>query len=169
MVPRWGDVERVPTGWEDLRVSTPVVDWAAVVPVKGGPLAKSRLALPRAARSGLADAFARDTVAALRTADPRMPVLVVTSDPAVSQWVAVDGGRLVPDPGLGLDAAVEAGCRAGAACGAHSRNTIATESRVVTCLRSSRVNASLHGFRSLQETQQLPCASLMVGDDLVEV
>ena len=38
--------------------------------------------------------------------------------------------------------------------GGHSRNTIAPESMVVTCLRSSRINASLHGFRSLQETQQ---------------
>ena len=38
--------------------------------------------------------------------------------------------------------------------GGHSRNTIATESKVVTCLRSSRISASLHGFRSLQATQQ---------------
>ena len=30
---------------------------------------------------------------------------------------------------------------------------IATESKVVNCLRSSRISASLHGFRSLQETQ----------------
>lgn len=94
------------------------VDWAAVVPVKGGPLAKSRLHLPRAARAALADAFARDTVAALRAAVPGMPVLVVTSDAAVRAWVPVAGAELVLDPGLGLDAAVAAGCRAAAGLGA---------------------------------------------------
>ena len=86
-----------------------VAQWAAVVPVKGGPQAKSRLALPGAARSDLANAFARDTVAAVIEALEGMPVLVVTSDPAVSSWVATGGARLVPDPGLGLDAAVAAG------------------------------------------------------------
>lgn len=94
------------------------VDWAAVVPVKGGPLAKSRLHLPRAARAALADAFARDTVTALRAAVGGMPVLVVTSDAAVSAWVPSAGAELVPDPGLGLDAAVAAGCRAAAGLGA---------------------------------------------------
>lgn len=96
----------------------PQPEWAAVVPVKGGPLAKSRLALPRADRLRLADAFARDTVAALQAAGSRMPVLVVTSDPAVRSWVTTDGARLVPDPGLGLDAAVAAGCRAATSLGA---------------------------------------------------
>ncbi|HSO65015.1 MAG TPA: 2-phospho-L-lactate guanylyltransferase [Ornithinibacter sp.] len=96
----------------------PVVDWAAVVPVKGGPLAKSRLHLPRSARAALADAFARDTVAALVGAAPAMPVLVVTSDAAVSAWVPPTGAGLVADPGLGLDAAVAAGCRAAAGLGA---------------------------------------------------
>lgn len=95
-----------------------VPQWAAVVPVKGGPLAKSRLALPDAARSDLANAFARDTVAALLEAIEGMPVLVVTSDPTVSSWVAAAGARLVPDPGLGLDAAVAAGCRVAAGDGA---------------------------------------------------
>lgn len=99
-----------------MRDSPP--EWAAVVPVKGGPLAKSRLAMPRADRLRLADAFARDTVAALQAATPGMPVLVVSSDPAVSRWVATDGARLVADPGLGLDAAVAAGCRVAASLGA---------------------------------------------------
>ena len=94
------------------------VDWAAVVPVKGGPLAKSRLHLPPAARAALADAFARDTVTALRAAERGMPVLVVTSDAAVSAWVPSAGAELVRDPGLGLDAAVAAGCRAAAGLGA---------------------------------------------------
>ncbi|GAA4395533.1 hypothetical protein GCM10023153_17610 [Ornithinibacter aureus] len=95
-----------------------VPQWAAVVPVKGGPQAKSRLALPGAARSDLANAFARDTVAAVIEALEGMPVLVVTSDPAATSWVATGGARLVPDPGLGLDAAVAAGCRVAAGDGA---------------------------------------------------
>jgi 2-phospho-L-lactate guanylyltransferase len=114
----WGDVERGASSWEDRGVRAPELDWAAVVPVKGGPLAKSRLHLPRAARSALADAFARDTVAALRTAEPGMPVLVVSSDPDVSTWAPQFGAALVADPAHGLDAAVVAGCRAAAALGA---------------------------------------------------
>ena len=96
----------------------PEVDWAAVVPVKGGPLAKSRLDLPRTTRAALADAFARDTVAALADAVPGMPVLVVSPDPGVAAWVADAGHHLVPDPGTGLDGAVAAGCRVAASLGA---------------------------------------------------
>jgi 2-phospho-L-lactate guanylyltransferase len=138
-------------------VREPRVEWAAVVPVKGGPLAKSRLALPRAPRSGLADAFARDTVAALRTADPRMPVLVVTSDPAVSQWVASDGARLVPDPGLGLDAAVAAGCRAAAACGVHRIAVVLGDH---PALRPEEVSAALEAA-----TRHPACVVPDAGDD----
>jgi len=92
--------------------------WAAVVPVKGGPLAKSRLALPRAVRAALATAFARDTVTALREADRGMPVLVVTGDPDVASWAPTHGAEVVPDPGSGLDAAVTAGVAAAAGRGA---------------------------------------------------
>jgi len=90
-------------------VRAPGQDWAVVVPVKGGPLAKSRLHLPRVARAALADAFARDTVAALAAGMPGAPVLVVTSDPDVARWAVAGGHRVVPDPGAGLDAAVAAG------------------------------------------------------------
>jgi 2-phospho-L-lactate/phosphoenolpyruvate guanylyltransferase len=92
--------------------------WAVVVPVKGGPLAKSRLDLPRAARAALADAFARDTVAALVAGMPGAPVLVVSADPDVAAWVREAGHRLVADPGAGLDAAVAAGVDAAGASGA---------------------------------------------------
>ena len=86
--------------------------WAAVVPVKGGPLAKSRLRLPRPVRADLAEAFARDTVAAVAGSLPGMPVLVVTADPGVAGWVGLEGHAVVPDAGHGLDAAVAAGARA---------------------------------------------------------
>ncbi|WP_205859476.1 2-phospho-L-lactate guanylyltransferase [Phycicoccus flavus] len=82
---------------------------AVVVPVKGGPLAKSRLALPHEHRTALADAFARDTVAAVREGLPYAPVLVVTADPLVALWAQEAGCRAVMDPGGGLDAAVAAG------------------------------------------------------------
>ncbi len=96
----------------------PGPDWAAVVPVKGGPLAKSRLDLPHEARAALADAFARDTVAALAAGMPGAPVLVVTSDPDVARWVVAAGHLVVADPGAGLDAAVAAGVDAARDLGA---------------------------------------------------
>ena len=86
--------------------------WAVVVPVKGGSSAKSRLADP--ARPALATAFALDTImAALATVGVER-VVVVTSDPVVATVVrALDPGDrvvdLVPDPGVGLDAAARAG------------------------------------------------------------
>jgi len=92
--------------------------WAVVVPVKGGPLGKSRLHLPRVTRAELADAFARDTVAALTAGMPDAPVLVVTSDPDVARWVRADGHVVVPDPRAGLDAAVAAAVDAARAAGA---------------------------------------------------
>jgi 2-phospho-L-lactate guanylyltransferase len=89
-----------------------------VVPVKGGPLAKSRLALPRTVRSALADAFARDTVEALQRGRPGMAVLVVTSAAEVRTWATAAGCRVVADPGAGLDAAVAAGAAAAGDAGA---------------------------------------------------
>ena len=86
--------------------------WAVVVPVKGGSSAKSRLADP--SRPALATAFALDTImAALATVGVER-VVVVTSDPVVATLVrALDPGHrvvdLVPDPGVGLDAAARAG------------------------------------------------------------
>ncbi len=91
---------------------------AVVVPVKGGPLAKSRLALPRGVRLALAEAFARDTVAAAAAGLPGALVLVVTDDPVVQAWVRDAGQQAVTDPGGGLDAAVAAGLAAAAARGA---------------------------------------------------
>ncbi len=96
----------------------PEQDWAVVVPVKGGPLAKSRLHLPRQARAALADAFARDTVDALAAGMPGARVLVVTSDPAVAEWVTAAGHFVVADPGSGLDGAVAAGVAAALELGA---------------------------------------------------
>ncbi|MBM6400481.1 2-phospho-L-lactate guanylyltransferase [Phycicoccus sonneratiae] len=93
-------------------------DHALVVPVKGGPLAKSRLDLPEGTRRAFAEAFARDTLAAAATALPDAVVLVVTSDRGVRLGVTADGFRVVDDPGEGLDPAVAAGFAAAVALGA---------------------------------------------------
>ena len=107
--------------------------WQAVLPVKGGPTAKSRLrhdiertavaaawegteigyagggALSRA----LGTAIARDTVTATVACPSIAEVIVVTADPAVRQWVG-DGAKVVLEtrPGAGLLAAVADGLAA---------------------------------------------------------
>ncbi|GGL41213.1 2-phospho-L-lactate guanylyltransferase [Phycicoccus endophyticus] len=91
---------------------------AVVVPVKGGPLAKSRLELARSVRLALAEAFARDTLEAAAAALPDALLLVVTDDPHVGLWAGESGYRVVGDPGEGLDAAVAEGLRAACTDGA---------------------------------------------------
>ena len=121
----------------------PAQAWAAVVPVKGGPLAKSRLRLPRATRADLADAFARDTVAAMAGAMEGMPVLVVTGDPDVMGWVALAGHEVVLDAGAGLDAAVAAGVRA---AGARGADRVAVVLGDHPALRPLDVRTALHAM-----------------------
>ena len=76
-------------------------EWTIVIPVKGTDAAKSRLGATRE----LARAIAQDTVdAALQVA----PVIVVTAAAPTD----FPGTRVVPDPGLGLAAAVGAGIAA---------------------------------------------------------
>ncbi|HEY7720032.1 MAG TPA: 2-phospho-L-lactate guanylyltransferase [Pedococcus sp.] len=84
--------------------------WRLVVPVKGGAAAKSRLHPPAGVpRRALALALATDCLRAACTALPPARVTVVTSDADVAAVVAALGSVVVPDPGEGLDAAVEAG------------------------------------------------------------
>ena len=119
---------------------SPGQDWAVVVPVKGGPLAKSRLHLPRDARAALADAFARDTVDALAAGMPGAGVVVVTSDAAVARWVTGAGHAVVADPGSGLDGAVAAGVAAARDLGA-SRVAVVLGDH--PALRAEEVRAAL--------------------------
>lgn len=79
-----------------------------VIPVKGGAGAKSRLGGDATFRAALARAMALDTIeAALEVAS----VIVVTSDDLAADLAAVGVG-VVPDPGEGLNAAIEAGLEA---------------------------------------------------------
>ena len=91
--------------------------WHVVVPVKGGPSAKSRL------RHSLDDgavvaAVAHDTLdVAARVVGPRR-VVVVTSEPAETAYARSSGLTVVTDPGTGLDDACAAGVAAAHAAGA---------------------------------------------------
>jgi len=94
------------------RVRPPVTPstWRVVVPVKGGPDAKSRLRAPDGVdRLVLARALALDTVAAVAAAVGPQQVVVVTSDDEVAAAVAELGAHTEPDPGGGLNAAIRAG------------------------------------------------------------
>jgi 2-phospho-L-lactate guanylyltransferase len=85
-------------------------DWHLVVPVKGGAAAKSRLHPPRGvAREDLALALASDCLTACSAGMPAGRLLVVTSDERAAEVARHVGAGVVPDPGRGLNAAVDAG------------------------------------------------------------
>lgn len=84
--------------------------WNVVIPVKGGPRAKSRLRAPDGVdRLLLARAFALDTVAAACAAVGARHVVVVTSDPEVDTAVRALDVAVEADRGGGLNAAVRTG------------------------------------------------------------
>ncbi len=87
------------------------VGWRLVVPVKGGPLAKSRLRVPDGVdHPALASALALDTLdAAAEGLGGPSHLVVVTSDPDVGGYAAAAGSRVLADPGSGLNGAVQAG------------------------------------------------------------
>ncbi|MGL5819739.1 MAG: 2-phospho-L-lactate guanylyltransferase [Phycicoccus sp.] len=124
MVRRRADVERIAAGWQDRRVAATLPNafgadrsaWAVVLPVKGGPLAKSRLELPLPLRTELATAFALDTLAAAAAGMPRAHLVVV--GPSPDPLPGRHAYTAVIDPGQGLDAAVATGVEAAAARGA---------------------------------------------------
>lgn len=85
------------------------MQWRLVVPVKGGPTAKSRLAVPGVDRLLLAQAFALDTLEAACACVGRGRVYAVTPSGSIAAQTQALGARLVKDPGEGLDAAIAAG------------------------------------------------------------
>lgn len=86
------------------------VDWRLVVPVKGGPGAKSRLHPPHGvSRVALASAIAHDCLVAACAGMPRGEVVVVTPDAGTAGLAEELGAVVVPDPGEGLNAAVARG------------------------------------------------------------
>lgn len=96
-------------------MATDFVDWRLVVPIKGGAGAKSRLhPPPGVSRASLACAIARDCLAAACSGMPRGRVHVVTADPDTAVLAQRLGAAVVPDPRLGLNAAVAVGIAAAA-------------------------------------------------------
>ena len=84
--------------------------WRLVLPVKGMSEAKSRLAVGAGvSRIELARAMALDTIQAALSCPIVATVLVVTSDVVVRAEVAAAGALVLPDPGLGLNAAIRHG------------------------------------------------------------
>jgi 2-phospho-L-lactate guanylyltransferase len=83
--------------------------WTVVLPFKGGPEAKSRLAAP----SALATAIALDCLEAVLALDPLEAVVVVTPDPRLAGPAAAAGARVLSEshPGGGLLRAIEDGLR----------------------------------------------------------
>jgi 2-phospho-L-lactate guanylyltransferase len=72
--------------------------FVVLVPVKPPALGKSRLAdLSADLRAALASAFARDTVAAARSAERVAEVMVVTDDASFASVAAADGCATLPD------------------------------------------------------------------------
>lgn len=83
--------------------------WRVVVPVKGTAAAKSRLSgVAGRRRYDLAVALALDTIAAA-AATPGVRLVVVTSDDLIAAEAEGLGAAVVPDPGSGLSAAIDAG------------------------------------------------------------
>lgn len=84
--------------------------WRVVVPVKGAPLGKSRLAV--ASRDRLARAFALDSIDAVLEAIGPAGLVVVTGDEQVGPYAEAAGALVLPDPGTGLNDAIRAGLAA---------------------------------------------------------
>jgi 2-phospho-L-lactate guanylyltransferase len=83
--------------------------WSVVIPIKGGPAAKSRLSgLDDSGRQIIADAMALDVVAAALSTPVVDRVVVVTNDHHVGWAVTEMGAEVVADPGTGLNDAIAA-------------------------------------------------------------
>lgn len=114
-------------------------DWGLVLPIKGGPRAKSRLRDPR--RPGVALAVALDTLAVATDVVAAHRVTVVTADPVVrSAALDLAPVLLTRDPGAGLDAAAHAGVRTLHAAGLERVGVLLADH---PCLRRAELEAAL--------------------------
>jgi 2-phospho-L-lactate guanylyltransferase len=81
--------------------------WSLLVPVKRLDLAKTRLALPAAARADITLAMACETVIAALAADAVAEVVVITDDERAASALSALGGRVAADrPNAGLNPAL---------------------------------------------------------------
>ncbi|MBC7723129.1 MAG: 2-phospho-L-lactate guanylyltransferase [Burkholderiaceae bacterium] len=86
--------------------------WSIVIPVKEFAFAKSRLRDGVLDVAALALAFATDTVMAAVATPGVAEVIVVTGDSSAAGRMSQLGATVVPDPRLGLNAAIAAGIAA---------------------------------------------------------
>jgi 2-phospho-L-lactate guanylyltransferase len=91
-------------------IAEPATGWTVILPLKGGPGAKSRLGAPAA----LATAIALDCLAAVLAVDRVDAVLVVTPDPELAAAAVAAGAQVLAEssPGAGLLPAVTDGLAA---------------------------------------------------------
>jgi len=87
-----------------------------LIPVKAFDTGKARLA-PALDRAGRAELSRQMATRVLEAAAP-LPVAVVCDDPEVARWAVEHGALALPEPGRGLNGAVEAGVSRLAAAGA---------------------------------------------------
>jgi 2-phospho-L-lactate guanylyltransferase len=118
-----------------------VTAWTLVLPVKGGPQAKSRLG----ARSDVAAAIALDCLDAVLGCDVVRRVVVVTSDAAMRSATRAAGAQLVAEsrPGAGLVAAVGDGLTAVRACAPWAAGPAAVLLADLPALRPADLAAAL--------------------------
>jgi len=95
----------------------PLSGCVVLVPVKAFGSAKERLA-PSLTPRDRAELSRRMAARVLVAALP-LPVAVVCDDAGVAAWASDLGAMVLPEPGRGLNGAVEAGVRRLAAAGAH--------------------------------------------------
>jgi len=94
----------------------PLKGCVVLVPVKAFGAAKARLA-PTLDAAGR-EALAREMAGRVLAAAAPLPVAVVCDDDGVARWAARHGALVLPEPGRGLNGAVEAGVERLAAAGA---------------------------------------------------
>jgi len=121
--------------------------WSLIVPFKGGADAKSRLQgheglekIRPGLRRQLALGFLGDTVAAAAASASVERIIIVSSDPAA----VIDAAKIwmLPDPGLGLNAAIEAGFVL--ARSLSSGNPVAAVTADLPCLTTADLEYALH-------------------------
>lgn len=119
-------------------------DWHVVIPVKGGPEAKTRLSVGRDdVRAAIARAIAEDSVSAALGALPAGRVLVATADPVVAAWATDAGAVVVPDPARGLNAAVRAAAERVVSCSVDRTPSVAILLGDVPALRPADLVCAL--------------------------
>jgi 2-phospho-L-lactate/phosphoenolpyruvate guanylyltransferase len=138
-----------------------VTPWTLVLPVKGGPRAKSRLGAPPA----VAAAIALDCLDAVLACAAVGTCLVVSADVATQRSARLAGARVVPEsrPGSGLVAAIGDGLAA-----ASRRPWCARPAAVLLAdlpaLRPEDLQAALHAARSALDGDGVRMAAIPDAD-----